>query len=154
MGKISLTKDYNAPIEKVWEALTTPELIRQFWAPPGMETSEAKIDKLEPGGEFIYAMKSNDGKEMWVRCIYEDVEQPNKLSFMETPADKTGNPVPPSAMGMPGDEIVESYTELLLEEKNGVATVTMNIDYGDDKANEYASFGWKGMLENLAQIVE
>jgi uncharacterized protein YndB with AHSA1/START domain len=154
MAKMSLVKEYKAPIEKVWEALTTPELIKKFWAPPNMKTVEASIDKVETGGIFQYSMKSDEGFQQIVKCEYKVVDKPNKLSFYEVLIDRDGNEVPPSYYGMPGEEIKKHLTELILEEKNGVTKLTMNIDYGDDKTNEFASYGWKGMLENLAEVVE
>lgn len=151
---MSLTREYNAPIQKTWEALTTPSLIKQFWAPPNMKTVEATIDKLEPGGIFTYSMQSEDRFQQWVTCKYEVIDEPNKLSFIEVLTDKDGNEVASSHYGMPGDEIKKHLTELILEEVNGNTKLTMNIDYGDAKANEYASMGWNAMLDNLVLIVE
>ncbi len=154
MSKLTLTREYNSSIVKVWKALTTPEIIKQYWAPPGMKTVVATIDDLKVGGVFIYSMQSDNGNQMWVRCTYTQVEEPNKLSFMESMANEDGEAVAPSTFGMPGDEIKESLTEITLEEQDGVTTLTMVIDYGDDQSNEYASKGWTGMLENLTTIVE
>lgn len=154
MAKVAITREYTAAIEKVWEALTTPEIIMKFWAPPGMETVAATIDKLEPGGVFRYSMKSPEGFQQWVKCTYEEVIPPTKLSFMETITDEEGNPVPPSHFGMPGDEIKHHLTELVLEQDGNTTKLTMYMDYGDEQSNQYAQGGWKGMLENLDTVLE
>lgn len=153
MAKTSISKEYKAPIDKVWEALTTPDHILKFWAPPGMETVEASISKLEKSGEFRYSMK-NEQFQQWVKCVYERVEPKTFLSFMEVLVDQDGNEVPASYYGMPGDEIKHSLTELELEEVGDKTKLTMTFDYGDDMANKFASGGWKGMIENLANVVE
>lgn len=154
MSRLELTREYNVSIQKIWEALTTPEIIKKFWSPPQMETVEATISAVEPGGIFRYSMKSDDGFQQWVKCEYEVVDEPNKLSFYETLTDSEGNEVSPSHYGMPGDEITKHLTELVLKESEGVTKLTMIIDYGDDKANEFASMGWNAMLDNLSKIIE
>lgn len=154
MGKMTITREYNSEIDRVWEALTTPEQIVKFWAPPGMEAVDVSIDKLEVGGIFKYSMKSPEGFQQWVKSVYEKIEKPNLLSFREGITDAEGNYVAPSHYGMPGDEPKQSLTEIHLEETETGTKVSMIIDYGDDQSNEFASMGWKGMLENLASVVE
>lgn len=152
MAKTELKKEVSAQIDKVWEALTTPDLIKKFWSPPGMKTTFVEITKLEVGGAFTYQMENDDGWKQIVKCMYAEIEKPTKLKFEETLVDEDGNQVPASYYGMPGDEIKTSVTEINLEDLGDKTKVTMIFDYGDDKSNEFASGGWGTMLSNLAEM--
>jgi uncharacterized protein YndB with AHSA1/START domain len=49
-----------APLDLVWEALTTPEHLKRWWAPRPYQTPECEID-LKPGGIFFTRMTGPDG---------------------------------------------------------------------------------------------
>ena len=50
-----LERTLDAPIELVWEAYTSPEHIKRWWAPRPYATSEVEID-WRPGGIFRAVM--------------------------------------------------------------------------------------------------
>lgn len=51
----------DVPVDKVYAAWTTPDSIKQWFAPKPFETTECEID-LRPGGAFHTVMKSPDGE--------------------------------------------------------------------------------------------
>jgi uncharacterized protein YndB with AHSA1/START domain len=55
-----LERVLDAPRRLVWEAWTTPEHIRKWWAPRPYETTEIELD-LVPGGVFRMRMTGPDG---------------------------------------------------------------------------------------------
>lgn len=61
---LDLTLDLviTAPREKVWQALTQPELIKQWFAPKPYTTPDCRVD-LRCGGEFYTLMQSPDGEQ-------------------------------------------------------------------------------------------
>ena len=54
-----LERTLDAPLERVWECYTTPEHIKQWWAPRPYQTTEVEID-LKPGGIFRTRMVGPD----------------------------------------------------------------------------------------------
>ena len=50
-----LERTYDAPIDLVWQLLTTAAGLEQWWAPDGFETRVSEID-LRPGGQLRGAM--------------------------------------------------------------------------------------------------
>ena len=46
-----LERVFNAPRDLVWKAWTTPEHLKQWWAPRPYHTPECEMD-LRPGGKF------------------------------------------------------------------------------------------------------
>ena len=59
-----ITREFNAPRERVWQAWTEREQLVRWFGPKGSTISHAMLD-FRPGGTFHYEMRSADGKEMW-----------------------------------------------------------------------------------------
>lgn len=154
MNKLILKYSFSAPIEKVWEALTSADKLKQWWSPTGMESSYTSVNFKE-GGIFRYCIKSPDGKEFWGRGVYQTIEQPKFLSFLDTFTDSQGNPVSSSHYGMSGEEVVESLVEFRLTENNGITTMELvGENPHDDSMLEEMKKGWNGMFEKLGLLLK
>jgi uncharacterized protein YndB with AHSA1/START domain len=70
-----LEREVDVPPHLVWTAWTTPEHVKQWFAPKPFETTDCEID-LRPGGAFHVVMRSPDGQVMdeGAGCILEVVE--------------------------------------------------------------------------------
>lgn len=154
MKNLTLERTFSAPIEKVWEALTSEEKLRKWWAPAGMETSSLSVD-FKLGGIFAYCFKAPAGKEFWGRGIYKSVEEPKYLSWLDTFTDPQGNPVAASYYGMPGKEIIETLVEFKLSHANGTTTMTMVAENPyDDTMKEDMTSGWESMFDKLEALLK
>ena len=58
--QILIEREFDAPKELVWEALTTPELVRRWWHARRGEMTVCEID-LRVGGSWRYAMTTTEG---------------------------------------------------------------------------------------------
>ena len=61
--RILITRDFDAPRHLVYEAYTTPELIKRWWAGKRGGVTVAEVD-LRVGGRYRYAMEANEGFEV------------------------------------------------------------------------------------------
>lgn len=155
MNKMVLNHTYDAPLEKVWKALTSEDILKQWWAPEGLENTHVSIDKLEPGGVFRFCMSTPDGADYWGRGLYTEIVEPSKLVYMDAFTDQEGNPVPPSYYGHPGDDIVESAVEFKLTEEDGTTTLKTTLEnFEDESLNEESIKGWNSMFKRLENILE
>jgi uncharacterized protein YndB with AHSA1/START domain len=70
-----LEREVDVPPHLVWAAWTTPEHLKQWFAPKPYETVECEMD-LRPGGIFRAVMRSPEGETMdeGAGCILEVVE--------------------------------------------------------------------------------
>jgi uncharacterized protein YndB with AHSA1/START domain len=59
---ISLTRIYDAPLQMVWDAWTTPEEVAQWWGPRGFTITTHSHD-LRTGGHWHYTMHGPDGTD-------------------------------------------------------------------------------------------
>ena len=70
--EIVLTRTFDAPRRLVWEALTRPEHVPQWWGPRGTTMLVDKMD-LRPGGAWRFVSRGPDGSEHGFRGEYREI---------------------------------------------------------------------------------
>lgn len=99
MKPFEIARVFDAPRERVWQAWTEAERLKQWFAPKGFTTSYCKLD-LRPGGIYHYCLRGPDGKDMWGKWVIREVAKPKKLvfvvSFSDEKAGMTTHPMSPS----------------------------------------------------------
>jgi uncharacterized protein YndB with AHSA1/START domain len=73
MGRV-----YDAPRLLVWEAMTQPRHVRQWWGGPGFSNPVCEMD-VRPGGLWNHVMRFPDGKELHMNFVFLEVEPPSRL---------------------------------------------------------------------------
>src|ERR1700748_911459 len=90
--KIYITREFNAPVEKVWRAWTEPALIEK-WIAPKPWTAETKTWDFTVGGVWLYAMVGTDGQRFWVYAVFTAIENGSAISTTGMLCDREGRPV-------------------------------------------------------------
>jgi len=139
---LTIEKTFDAPIDLVWEAWTSPEHIAKWWGPKGMETRIVKHD-LVVGGAWEFAMTMPDGNDFIGEGIYSAIEKPSRLVT--------------SANFRPMTEGVE--LEVLLVADGEQTHFTFNVLHETEEycqAQEKMGFynGWGSTFERLKEMVE
>lgn len=81
----------NAPRERVWQAWTDPRQLEKWWGPRGWTTTVYTMD-VRPGGTWHYCIREDDGEmESWNLAIYQDIDAPSRLNYVDAFSDKDGN---------------------------------------------------------------
>ncbi len=84
-----ISRLYDAPRARVWQAWTEPSRLKHWWGPRGFTVHTCKVD-LRPGGTFLYGMKAPDGSDMWGKFVYREIKAPEKLVFVVSFSDPQG----------------------------------------------------------------
>ena len=116
--EILITRQFDAPASLVFKALTTPELVKRWW---GFETTEwlvCEID-LREGGHWRYLTREEGGFEVGFHGEYRTIEQPRRIVSTEV---FEGFSDPDPSVGE-----AASLNTILLEERDGVTTLTTNV---------------------------
>jgi uncharacterized protein YndB with AHSA1/START domain len=88
--RFAITRTFNAPRELVFKMWTDPEHFKHWWGPKGCTIGSCTID-LRPGGTARYSMRMPGGPETWGKFVYRQVLPPERLVFVSSFADPSGN---------------------------------------------------------------
>jgi uncharacterized protein YndB with AHSA1/START domain len=80
--QILITREFDAPRHLVFEAWTTPELVKRWWHANRGEATIAEID-LRVGGKWRYVMVTPDGQEVGFHGEYREIVPNERLVSTE-----------------------------------------------------------------------
>jgi len=150
--ELIITRELNAPKELVYQVWTQKEHLAKWWGPKGFEIKVSKFD-FQPGGTFLYSMAVPDGSEMIGLFVYHEIVQGEKVTFVNSFADKDGRITrAPFSPSWP----LEVYNELTFSEKNGKTTVVLKggpIHATEEERNTFEG-GFDSMNEGFAGTFE
>jgi uncharacterized protein YndB with AHSA1/START domain len=134
---ILITREFDAPIQLVFDVLTKPEHLNHWFAPFGCEMTECSID-LRVGGSYRQVFTTEEGGECAFHGTYLEVEPPDRT--VETWVFE----------GRPHLEVVETVE---LQEAHGVTTLTMRLTYRDkDSRDEDSQHGFDGQQSSYNKM--
>jgi len=81
--EVVLKRIFDAPRQLVFEALTTPELLKRWYGPKGWTLILCEID-LKVGGRWHFVVERPDGKKIGQKGIYHEVSSPERLVNTES----------------------------------------------------------------------
>jgi uncharacterized protein YndB with AHSA1/START domain len=81
--QILITREFDAPAHLVYEAWTTPELVRRWWHANRGEVTACEID-LRVGGKWRYAMVADGGVEVAFHGEYREIVPNERIVSTET----------------------------------------------------------------------
>lgn len=112
---VTITEEFDAERDLVWDAYTKAELLDQWWAPKPF-ASRTKHMNFEVGGRRFYAMVSPEGQERWALQKYTSITPKTNFKLFNTFADENENP-----------ELPGSDWDLNFSEQDGKTTVHVSI---------------------------
>ena len=144
--EIVTTREFDAPIELVFDVLTKPEHVRNWFAPFACEMSECSIDP-RVGGSYHLAFLTDDGsgRECVFRGTYLEIEPPSRVVSTWL------------FEGWPDAHAVETVD---LQETDGVTKLTVTLAFRDEagRAHMTTSDGhedsWNKMEDYLRSLLE
>jgi uncharacterized protein YndB with AHSA1/START domain len=119
--EIVTTREFDAPLELVFEVLTKPEHVRNWFAPFDDKMTECSID-LRVGGSYHFVIVTPDGTECSFRGTYLEIEPPTRVVATWL------------FEGWPDAEAVNSTD---LHEADGVTTLTMSLAFRDQAGRDH-----------------
>jgi uncharacterized protein YndB with AHSA1/START domain len=80
--QILIRREFDAPKHLVYQAFTTPELIKRWWNAKRGEVTIAEVD-LQVGGKWRYVMVADDGSEVGFHGEYREIVPNQRLVSTE-----------------------------------------------------------------------
>ncbi len=84
--EILVRREFDAPRERVFAALTEPELVKRWLGPRSWRLSVCEID-LRPGGRWYYVSSGPEGQQMVMHGEFLEIRAPELLLTSETNED-------------------------------------------------------------------
>ena len=109
-------REFDAPLELVFDVLTKAEHVRNWFAPFKDQVTECSID-LRVGGDYHIVFVTPDGKECSFRGTYLEIEPPTRTVATWL------------FEGWPDADAVETVE---LDETDGVTKMTMSLAFRDE----------------------
>ena len=155
---VRVQREFDAPIERVWQAWTTPADLRAWWGPRGFECSRAQAD-VRPGGAILVTMKAPaewGGFEQHSRWDITELEPPGRLAYVFRFADAEGNAITPAEAGIPPGVPDEGEHEVVLTDIGDGRTRLEMTERGylSAEVRDMSASGLEECLDKMAELVE
>lgn len=86
----TISRDLAAPRPLVFDCITKPEHMRNWWGPKGVTIVKSQMD-FRVGGLYHYGMRQPDGQVQYGRMMYREIVAPERIVFINSFADAEGN---------------------------------------------------------------
>jgi uncharacterized protein YndB with AHSA1/START domain len=136
---IVVTREFDAPLELVFDVMTNPDHVRKTIAPFGETVTACSID-LRIGGSYHFAFVPNDGAECSFRGTYSEVKPPTRTVATWL------------FEGWPDAVAVESMD---LREALGMTTLTWTLAFRDKLGRDHMTKtdGIEANLDNVENLL-
>lgn len=137
---VAATREFQAPRQLVWDAMTKPEHLRATLAPYDETVTVLDID-LRVGGDYHYVFVTPDGIECSFRGGFREVDHPARI-VQTWHFDGW-----PEVWAVQTDE---------LSEADGVTTLTTSLTFANeaDRAHMRTAAGIEANLDKLVELVD
>ncbi len=140
--QILITREFDAPKELVYEAWTTPELVRQWWCGERGEMTVCEID-LRVGGKWRYAMIANEGFEVAFHGEYRELVPNERMVSTE------------AYEGIPDPDEHAALNTLTLTEVGGRTTLTVLVEHPTQEGRDmHIESGMEGGMQEAMDRLE
>ncbi len=123
-----ITRRFDAPVERVWQAWSDAEDVKRWWGPKGFTAPVADLDFRE-GGTSLVCMRSPEGQDLYNTWTYTEIVPMERIEFIQRFADKEGDAIAPADAGLP--------PELPREVRHVIAFAAASADTTEMTVTEY-----------------
>jgi uncharacterized protein YndB with AHSA1/START domain len=138
---LTVTAEFAAPPDRVWELWADPRKLEKWWGPPSYPATFVQYD-LRPGGEVGYFMTGPEGDKHYGWWQVAAVDPPHALSFTDGFGDDEGRPDP---------EMPTTETALRLYDRDGGTRMELVARFSTRE--EMEQLDEMGMTEGLREAI-
>lgn len=150
---VKIQREFDAPIETVWQMWTDPAMFQKWYGPNGMTIPLAEMDVVVGGTRKIcMEMQMPDRTmTMWFTGVYKEVNSPTRLVYTESMCDENGTIIPAEAMGMPPGH--PDITEVIVELSDNDGKTAMTMVHVSVPAGTAGEGGWVQAIDKLGAML-
>ena len=141
---LQLQRRFDAPPERVFDAWTNPDVLREWWAAaPVWSPGDAEVD-LHEGGRYRLSMQTDTGDVHTVVGEYTEVRRPERLVYTWS---WEGDP---EEMAGSAETIVEVD---FVADGDGTRVDLTHRGFANAQIRDMHAQGWTGCLDNLERVL-
>lgn len=131
----TLTRTFNAPRQRVFDAFTHADALAQWWGPVEAPIDVIKLD-FRIDGVFHYKMK---GQQISYGLFkYKEIDRPRSITWINSFANEHGEIIKPPFKDL--DIPQEILNKITLTEENGITTLFLSSEPMNASSNEIDTF--------------
>ena len=140
--QILITREFDAPKRLVYEAWTTPELVRHWWSGERGEMTVAEID-LRVGGMWRCVMVAPGGFEVAFHGEYREIVPNERIVSTEV------------YEGIPNAEAEAALNTLTLTEVDGRTTLSILVEHRNKEGRDaHINSGMEAGMQEAMDLLE
>ncbi len=156
LHEVIVTRIFDAPIEEIWSYWNDAEKFKKWWGPDNFDCPTAKLDFRE-GGKSLVSMESKQFgfPEQFSILEYTKIVPMELIEYVHNMADKDGNKIDPTTIGMPADFPQDVKTVAIFKERDGKTEMTVT-EYmpADTSMLENAEKGLNQSIDKMVKAVK
>lgn len=153
-SRLVVERVFDAPRERVFDAFTQAEHLRNWWGPKMNTTVRMEFD-ARPGGRIFLGERGPDGATHHIAGTVREIVRPSRLVYGIHFTDADGRRVAPPAMtGLPPswDDDIVTLVELADEGARTRVTIHTLSGFTAEWAGK-ARYGWAESLDKLDAVL-
>lgn len=139
---ITIIREYDAPLEKVWKAWTTSEMLDKWWGPKPWRAITKSLDFRE-GGHWHYSMNGPEGEVQWGKFDYLTIEPNESFTGKDGFSDENGTL---------DTTLPQNHWELRMSQTGNTVMVDMLLTF--EKAEDIDTYIDMGFREGITQTLD
>ena len=139
MFHLELEREFNVPVERLFDFWTNPAFIQRWFAPGNATVPEVEAD-LTTGGRYRVVMQGPDGDRFVVTGVYRTIKTNERLAFTWN-WDHAPNT---SLVELHFSAVSPSRSKLFLR----------HSEFADEAERDKHGEGWEGCLHNLTRAAD
>jgi uncharacterized protein YndB with AHSA1/START domain len=143
--ELSLTRVFDAPIEKVFNAWIDPAQFAKWWGPKGFTNPVCELD-VRPGGRILVHMTAPNGDWHPMGGTFHQITPPERLVFTTTAFENDK-----------GEHMIENLNTVIFRDIGGKTELKLHVvvvkaAHEIQKALSGMEAGWSQSLDKLKDI--
>ena len=153
---MTVTADFAAPVERVWEAYSDPRQLERFWGPPGWPATFTSWDHTV-GGRAVYSMNGPRGEKSSGAWEFVSIDAPRGFEVIDSFVDENGTPLdgfPAQRMTFTFDPTAEGTRMVTTSHFDSVDALEQVVEMGQVEGITMAMAQLDAVLQDLREYAQ
>lgn len=134
---LEISRVFDAPRSLVFRTWTSPEHLVRWWGPKDFSAPSLSMD-FRPGGKYRHAIRSAEGTDYWMRGVYREIVEPERIVFTFAWEEDASQPT------------TETLVTVTFEDHGGKTRLTFRQEPFDSvQQRDSHAEGWGECLDRL-----